>query len=524
MRRTLAPLVGLALLGSSTVACSAGNQTSPAPGSSSSRAVQASATPSRGPLEPDAAASGVDWVREENARPGTTAWKISSIATDAQLAGFADHASVVPGEKVVLKVDAQAPTWTATAYRLGYYAGAGGREVWKSEPVRGTRQAPFKVLDQQMVSAAHWTPSLTVDTTGWPAGSYVLTLVDSIGKQKYIPLTVRSTDFQGKTLFVAATSTYQAYNHFGGYSLYKGPTPTDEKATRVSFDRPYDQDGARFAVGYERSLVYTAEKFGLPMAYASSGDLEKGPAAFAGVVGVISPGHDEYWSVPMRTTVEALRDGGTNLAFFGANAVYWRIRFEADGRQIVGWKGEGDPVKGETTTDLWRLSRPESTLVGQLYECFPAHGAMVVATPDWFGFAGTGAKAGSNYPGLVGVEIDRAYPSPIGPSNLQVAAHSPVQCAQQGSTFSDMTWYATPSGAGVFASGSMDFRSGIEAGGSVPAGMTPASVAFASAVTRNVLTAISQPKAGVAHPPKVNLASINPPARTSTGTGGAIKR
>jgi hypothetical protein len=48
---------------------------------------------------------------------------------------------------------------------------------------------------------------------------------------------------------------------------------------------------------------------------------------------VISLGHDEYWSPAMRHTVEGARDAGTNLAFLGANAVYWRVRFSGDHRE-----------------------------------------------------------------------------------------------------------------------------------------------------------------------------------------------
>lgn len=507
----------LALLPVLAACSAAGPAVAPSPTSAPGSGVAASPAPSA------SAVADSSWVREENARPGTTDWRIPAgrVAADAQLAGFADHASVLPGTPVVLRVDAQAPSWTATAFRLGHYGGAGGRRVWTSPVVTSTHQPPVRVVEGHMVTAAHWRPSLTVDTTGWPAGSYVVKLADSLGRQKYVPLTVRSSRFDGTTLFVAATTTYQAYNRFGGWSLYKGPTAADEKATRVSFERPYDQDGARFAVGYERALVAAAERLGLDMSYATSADLEAGPGALRGVVGVISPGHDEYWSVPMRTTVEALRDGGTNLAFFGANAVYWRVRLQSSGREVVAFKGPDDPVTGPTATDLWRKYRPESLLTGQLYECFPAHGPLVVTTPDWFGFAGTGARAGSSYPGLVGVEVDRAYPVPLSPATLQVAAHSPVQCGR-GTTHSDMTWYAAPSGAGVFASGSMDFRSGIEAGGPVPTSMPPASVAFATRVTDNVLQAIARPRAGAAHPPVPNLAAIDPPATTSTGTGGAV--
>ena len=42
----------------------------------------------------------------------------------------------------------------------------------------------------------------------------------------------------------------------------------------------------------------------------------------------LSVGHDEYWSGPQRTNVEAARDAGVNMAFFSGNEVLWRTRWE----------------------------------------------------------------------------------------------------------------------------------------------------------------------------------------------------
>ena len=60
--------------------------------------------------------------------------------------------------------------------------------------------------------------------------------------------------------------------------------------------------------------------------------------------GFLSVGHDEYWSKAMYDAVEAARDAGVNLAFFGANTVYWQVRFEPSAggvpnRVMVCYKG-----------------------------------------------------------------------------------------------------------------------------------------------------------------------------------------
>jgi hypothetical protein len=65
-------------------------------------------------------------------------------------------------------------------------------------------------------------------------------------------------------------------------------------------------------------------------------------------------------------------------------------------------------------------------------------------------FAGTGLDKGDRLKNLVGPEFDRFDPS--GPKNVQVMARSPVNCRGK-SSYSDMTYYTAPSGAGVWASG-----------------------------------------------------------------------
>ena len=45
---------------------------------------------------------------------------------------------------------------------------------------------------------APWTPSLTVDTTGWAPGDYLLRLDADSGAQQYVPLTVRTPSNAGR--------------------------------------------------------------------------------------------------------------------------------------------------------------------------------------------------------------------------------------------------------------------------------------------------------------------------------------
>ena len=472
-----------------------------------------------------------DWVKRENAKQGSTAWGIDvkSLADDTQLAGYADHVSVFAGDRLRLFVTTTAASFTIRAFRLGWYGGDQARLVWTSPSVRGHRQAAAVTNADRMVTT-RWTPSTTVNTDGWPEGTYLLLLTDSAGLKKYVPLTVRSKSVSNRLVLINAVTTYQAYNEWGGHSLYRGPGNNfATRSSMVSFDRPYDRNGARITTQYELPIIAEAEREGLPLAYLTSIELDADPHALDGARGLVSMGHDEYWSVGMRHTVTTARDAGTNLAFLGANSLYWRIRFEPSAlgarRVVVGYKSAAnDPVKDEAfTTAKWRDNpKPmaENSLLGMLYECFPAHGALVVNDPSFFLLQGTGATKGTKYAGLVGTEIDRAYPVPGTPDNLQVVAHSPVLCGQNKWTYSDVTYYSTTSGAGVFAVGSMLWVKGLR--GSTQYGIDARSVSFARKVTANLFVAMAAGPMGKAHPAKGNLAVLHAPSSTAAGTGGAL--
>jgi hypothetical protein len=193
---------------------------------------------------------------------------------------------------------------------------------------------------------------------------------------------------------------------------------------------------------------------------------------------------------------------------------------------MVGYRSSSnaDPVQdSRDTTAMWRqnpYADPENSLTGQLYECFPAKGPLVVTEPDFFLYRGTGAVEGESYSGLVGTEIDRAYPIPGTPENLQVIAHSPVRCANRGLTHSDMTYYTTDSGAGVVNTGTMLWVRALITT-SEKHGIDERSVRFATTVTENLLEAMAAGPMGREHPARGNLEELSAPQSTRTGTGGA---
>ncbi len=455
----------------------------------------------------------------ENDLPGDRNFWITKLGAPDAVMGYAAQASVLPGEPVQLFVSTTSRELRVLAFRIGWYRGDLARKVWESGPVRGHRQRPSTLIAQTNTVHTDWGPSLTIPTDGWPAGSYLLRL-DADAGQRYVPLTVRSGSVAGKVVIKNCVATWQAYNTWGGYDLYVGPTGGyNDRALAVSLDRPYDQEGAYLFMVYERKFINLAERLGLPLAYLTSMDIASDAHALDGASALISLGHDEYWSPPERAHVTAARDAGVNLAFLGANAMFRRTRLEptnlgAD-RLVICYKTsyQQDPMYGvdnALVTNDWREPpdpNPESSVIGTLYEGFPTVADYVVATPDAWMFAGTGARKGTRFAALVGIEYDRVNPGYPVERPIQVLSHSPVTCNGVNS-YADSAYYTHSSGAGVFNAGTMRW---VESFGEplYGWGITKECGKFTRKVTANVLRAFADGPAAHSHPAHDNLDAMN---------------
>jgi hypothetical protein len=408
------------------------------------------------------------WVQIENAKPGTSDWRISNAGKNGQLEGYADKVSATPGETVKLFVSTKDPGFHVEAYRIGYYGGLGARLVWKSSELPGRQQDPPQRDHETNMVEALWQPTLSVQlTSAFPPGVYLFKLVGDSGVQHYVPLTIRDDRSAAAFIVQNSVTTWQAYNVWGGYDLYEGKNGSggsdfEHRARVVSFDRPYEMGaGSGDFLGNEFPLISLVESLGLDVTYWTDVDLHERAPQLLHHKALLTLGHDEYWSPEMRTGAEQARDQGVNLAFFGANAIFRKVRFEpshlgTDRHEIDYKSAREDPENGVSNKDVtvdWRLapiSNPESTLIGDFYECNPVKADMVVGDPSTWVFAGTGLEKGDRLKSLIGPEYDRFDPS--GPKNVQIMARSPVNCHGK-SSYSDMTYYAAPSGAGVWASG-----------------------------------------------------------------------
>ena len=170
------------------------------------------------------------WLAIENAQAGTDSWRIDlDIAPTKRLnmtgfiEGYADTTSAQSGQMVNIYIKTGSPQWHLEAYRMGYYGGLQARLIWTSETFDQPWQFAEPSFDRETrMHAAQWAPStsFTIDDN-WPPGSYLLKLNSSEGGAHYIPLTVRRDDCVASLVVVSAVTTWQAYNPWGGRSLYE---------------------------------------------------------------------------------------------------------------------------------------------------------------------------------------------------------------------------------------------------------------------------------------------------------------
>jgi hypothetical protein len=407
-------------------------------------------------------------IQLENMLPGTNAW--GDPGTSAA-EGYASQTSVEAGETLNFHVSAPAGLqYRLDIYRVGWYGGPGGRLVTCLPSCSSTNNAvpyPTPGPDANGQVQAGWPVAATVTVpASWVTGYYMTRIVLSDGSEPgRIPFVVREpTNAAAPSLIVVQVpvNTWQAYNAWGGKSLYDFSSTGGSRANRVSFDRPYlfVGPGAQVMTSWELSLVRFLESEGYDVSYVTDTDVDRDPAVLRRHRIAITAGHGEYWTSGIRDAYDSGRGVGTNMLFMGANTGYWRVRQENARRTIITYKnGAADP-----TTTLFRdlpTPRPECALLGvQHYEGsynWPRVGYVTNPYPTgsaWF--ANTNLAAGSMIDGIVSREHDLVPPGTNCGLPLQVLFHyTPVNDPLERA---EAVRYTFPgSGARIFASGSLEF-------------------------------------------------------------------
>jgi Domain of unknown function (DUF4082)/Bacterial Ig domain len=450
-------------------------------------------------------------IVRENRRRGTrpSAWDIPGSG-DRSIQGFATDISVAAGATVSFKIATDTAAYAIEIFRLGYYGGRGARKV-ADIPARriGAHRQPPGVTDPDtgLLDCGNWAVSAAWDVPADAvSGVYIakLTRGDTAGAS-HVPFIVRDDTGMADILFQTSDTTWQAYNRYGGKSLYTGSPSevyeAESRARKVSYNRPFvtrgDDIGRSFLFSAEYPALRFLERNGYDVAYAAGIDTDRrGQDALRRHRVFLSVGHDEYWSARQRENVQAARDAGVHLMFLSGNEMYWRIRFEpsSDGmatpyRTLVCYKDTldnqvADPSGEPTAT--WRDPRlaggpglPENGLTGTMTMANDADYPLRVTAAEgklrlWraTSLASMQSESASLSPHIVGYESDEDADNGFRPPGLirlsTTTGPSPQHMSRFGAeavasdTEHHVTLYRAASGSLVYSAGTVQWAWGLD--------------------------------------------------------------
>ena len=462
-------------------------------------------------------------IEAENCQTGVpnTQWDLNSNgAGDPTIQGFATDISVNVGQTISFKISTDASHYTIDIYRLGYYGGMGARLIASLQPSAKLPQTQPPCLTDtstKLVDCGNWTISAS-----WPvpssavSGIYFAHLIRTdTGGDSHIVFIVRNDASKSAILFQTSDETWQAYNGYGGSSLYgpDGEFDLTNRANKVSYNRPFDTRGfgaeaVTWLFGAEYPMVRFLEANGYDVSYFTGIDAARSGSLILNHKLYVSAGHDEYWSGPHRSSVEAAKNAGVNLAFFSGNEVFWKTRLETsiDGtntpnRTLVCYKetlnnAPLDPLDPPTWTGTWRDPRfsppadgghPENELTGTLFMVngpgTDSPGTLSIEVPYADGRMRfwRNTNVGSQSPGqtvtlpmsTLGYEWDEDIDNgsrPAGLIRMSTATYSLTTdlLLDQGAIFGagtathHLTFYKAPSGSLVFGAGTVQWTWGLD--------------------------------------------------------------
>jgi N,N-dimethylformamidase beta subunit-like, C-terminal/Domain of unknown function (DUF4082)/Bacterial Ig-like domain/Bacterial Ig domain len=460
---------------------------------------------------------GANAIVVENCQPGSppSEWDVSGAGSDL-IQGFATNISVNKGTTVSFKIDTPATAYRLDIYRMGYYGGDGARKVATVNPSASLPQnQPNCLFDAGtgLVDCGNWAVSASwaVPATA-VSGVYFAKAVrtDGTAGSSHIFFVVRDDGSHSPVYYQTSDTTWQAYNTYGGESLYAGGPlagGNTARAAKVSYNRPFitrGVDGGQdWVFNAEYPMIRWLERNGYDVSYETGVDSDRFGSLIRNHRVFMSTGHDEYWSGPQRANVEAARDAGVNLAFFSGNEVFWKTRWEnsIDGsgtsyRTLVSYKETHENAHVDPSgqwTGTWRDARsfnpqgpqPENALTGTLFTVNIGTTSIQVPADDgnlrlWRGTDVAGQASGSIATltdGTLGYEWDEDPDNGARPAGLvrmsSTTADGVDKLQDNGSTYASgtathhLTLYRDTNGAGpdalVFGAGTVQWSWGLDA-------------------------------------------------------------
>ncbi|TLS35587.1 N,N-dimethylformamidase beta subunit family domain-containing protein [Pseudalkalibacillus caeni] len=380
--------------------------------------------------------------------------------------GYTDKPSYARGETIEFKVHTLEPSFSIEVLRFGKE----DTVLFKDSGITGAKQN-YRKYDYKEGADWQTTYTLKVPST-WKSGLYAAKVYDESGKEFYIMFTVKNaSSIKPKIAVLANIFTWEAYNSWGGGSFYgyKIDDGTGRRFAEIlNLHRPnprinpyVDSIHLPFA---EKFLLSWLEKNGYAYDVISEYDLHHQPAILQQYDTLALNSHSEYWTGNMYDGFVSFLNKGGNVLNLAANNIYWKAVLKGD--QIEVRKDKQNHTLVNERGGLWRdLGRPESRYLGVAYNYlgYGTYTPYKVQNPNHWVFKNTGLKTGDligevgvNGRGAAGGETDKI--TPYTPENFQRLAKG----LNPDLGGSDMIYYDTPNGGGVFSVSSLTFTGTLE--------------------------------------------------------------
>ncbi|HEY3750305.1 MAG TPA: DUF4082 domain-containing protein [Pseudonocardiaceae bacterium] len=451
------------------------------------------------------AAPVVNPVACENTQPGTPDWQVNS--DDPSIAGFTTDISSTAGSTVQFKVSTTAATYSIFIFRLGYYGGDGARQVATLAVNTHITQPACKVdPTTAMTDCGNWTVGATwnVPTTAVSGVYYAVLHRNDTGGENEMAFVIRNDTSHSDILFQTSDETWEAYNSYGGDSLYTGTGPgTNGASYGVSYNRPLSGEGdENFIFNAEYPMLFFMEEQGYDVSYTTDADTARRGNLILNHKVFMTVGHDEYWSNEQRANVQAALDAGVSGAFMTGNDVFWKTQFTnsidtsaTPWRDITVYKDTLASAKIDPTNDwtgTWRDprfsppsdgGRPENAMLGQMFQMngYRSDSLQVPAAYGkmrlWRNTPLATAAPGSTYtfqPGTLGYEWDTVQDNGSQPAGVAELSKTTVTADGNyvlnnfgdlflpGTLTHNLTMYRNPvSHSLVFAAGTVQWAWGL---------------------------------------------------------------
>ncbi len=260
----------------------------------------------------------------------------------SQEGGYLNNISVARGDTIKFHISTSVNMYQIKIFKIG----VNDQLVYTSPDLNGIQ---YPLPDSAYSKGCDWPVTYQMQIPpDWESGVYRADFQVNSGYGSLVFVVREQTlGSNSKNLIILNTNTWNAYNNFGGKSLYEYNSSNGERAYKVTYNRPFTQ----LAQGDFYNWTYKFNKWmlqnNLNAEFGINTDLDNNPNFLNNYSVVLIVGHDEYWSYEERSQIQSFLNRGGRLLLLGGNTCWWQVRIEDNNRTIVCYKDASlDPLNG----------------------------------------------------------------------------------------------------------------------------------------------------------------------------------